>query len=239
MPEAKTASGGGGTEMKNSTGYAGLLSLTLAVSAVLGVPALAQGMGDAAFVNVKDTKWGDAPPTLPKGAKLAVLTGDPGKPAPFTMRLMMPANYNLAPHWHTQDENLTIVSGAFYIANGRQDREGDRRRPSRPADSISYRARRTTTRSRRRPRSFRYTASGRSTSTISTPRTIRSRRVNRLQPVSISSRLSRSCRPSGPCRPSLSFLSRPCAWRGSGPAGATRRGARLSSRLSGWGTGWT
>ena len=75
-------------------------------------------MGDAAFVNVKDTKWGDAPPTLPKGAKLAVLNGDPGKAAPFTMRLMMPANYNLAPHWHTQDENLTIVSGEFYIAMG-------------------------------------------------------------------------------------------------------------------------
>jgi hypothetical protein len=104
--------------MKNSSRIAPFLLSTLVISAALAAPAQAQGTGDAAFVNVKDTKWGDAPPTLPKGAKLAVLSGDPGKPAPFTMRLMMPANYNLPPHWHTQDENLTIVSGAFYIGMG-------------------------------------------------------------------------------------------------------------------------
>ena len=61
--------------MKNSSRIAGLFTLALVISAALGAPGLAQGTGDAAFVNVKDTKWGDAPPTLPKGAKLAVLSG--------------------------------------------------------------------------------------------------------------------------------------------------------------------
>ena len=37
-------------------------------------PAFAAG---ATFTNTKDIKWGDAPPALPKGAKLAVLNGDP------------------------------------------------------------------------------------------------------------------------------------------------------------------
>ena len=105
--------------MKNFGRIARLLSLTLVISAALAVPCLAQGTGDGhTFIKVKDTKWGDAPPTLPKGAKLAVLAGDPGKPVPFTMRLMMPANYNIPPHWHTQDENLTVVSGALYLGMG-------------------------------------------------------------------------------------------------------------------------
>ena len=40
-------------------------------------------------------KWMDAPPFLPKGAKLAVLVGDPSKPEPFTFRLQMPDGYRL------------------------------------------------------------------------------------------------------------------------------------------------
>ncbi len=105
--------------MKNSGRIARLLLLTLVISVALAAPCLAQGTGDGhTFINVKDTKWGDAPPTLPKGAKLAVLAGDPGQPVPFTIRLMMPANYNIPPHWHTQDENLTVVSGALYLGMG-------------------------------------------------------------------------------------------------------------------------
>src|SRR5262249_55516222 len=37
--------------------------------------------------------WGDAPPSLPPGAKVAVVAGDPGKAAPFTARLQFPAGY--------------------------------------------------------------------------------------------------------------------------------------------------
>jgi len=57
---------------------------------------------------------------LPKGAKLAVLYGDPGKPGPFTIRLSAPAGYKIAPHWHTQAEALTVVSGALYLGMGDQ-----------------------------------------------------------------------------------------------------------------------
>jgi hypothetical protein len=69
-------------------------------------------------MNPVDVKWGPAPPVLPKGAKLAVLYGDPGKPGPFVMRLMAPANYKIAPHWHTQAENLSIISGTLYLGDG-------------------------------------------------------------------------------------------------------------------------
>jgi hypothetical protein len=78
----------------------------------------ADAPADHVFANTADLKWGPAPPVLPKGAKLAVLHGDPGKAGQYVMRLMAPANYKIAPHWHSQAENLTIVSGALYLGDG-------------------------------------------------------------------------------------------------------------------------
>jgi ketosteroid isomerase-like protein len=63
-------------------------------------------------------KWMDAPPFLPKGAKLAVLIGDPSQPAPFTLRLQMPDGYRIAPHTHPTDEHVTVLSGTFRAAMG-------------------------------------------------------------------------------------------------------------------------
>jgi ketosteroid isomerase-like protein len=63
-------------------------------------------------------KWMDVPPFLPKGAKLAVLIGDPSKPEPFTLRLQMPDGYKIAPHTHPTDEHVTVISGTFRAAMG-------------------------------------------------------------------------------------------------------------------------
>src|SRR5262249_35231240 len=65
-----------------------------------------------------DVKWGDAPPLLMKGAKLAVMFGDPSKEGLFIVRLKMPANYKISPHWHPTDENVTVLSGEFAIGMG-------------------------------------------------------------------------------------------------------------------------
>src|SRR5258706_15653885 len=65
-----------------------------------------------------EIKGGDAPPVLPKGAKMAVLSGDPGKAGPFVARLQVPASYKIPPHWHTTDEDLTVISGSFFFAEG-------------------------------------------------------------------------------------------------------------------------
>ena len=50
--------------------------------------------------------------------RLTAWYGDPGKSGPFVARLMMPAGYKVAPLCHTQAEQLTIVSGAFYLGEG-------------------------------------------------------------------------------------------------------------------------
>ncbi|HEV8312627.1 MAG TPA: cupin domain-containing protein [Burkholderiaceae bacterium] len=73
---------------------------------------------EMAMTSPGEMKWVDAPPSMPKGAKIAVLHGDPGKPGPFTMRLKVPAGYKVAPHTHTQAENLTVISGALYLGMG-------------------------------------------------------------------------------------------------------------------------
>lgn len=67
-----------------------------------------------------DIKWANAPNSLPKGAELAVLEGDPMQSGPFTMRIKLPANYQIPPHWHTAIERITIISGNFYLGMGEQ-----------------------------------------------------------------------------------------------------------------------
>ncbi len=51
------------------------------------------------IMNEADVKWGDAPPNLPAGAKMAVLQGDPGKAGMYTIRLKAPDGYKVAAHW--------------------------------------------------------------------------------------------------------------------------------------------
>jgi hypothetical protein len=65
-----------------------------------------------------ELEWVDGPPSLPKGAKVAVLEGDPGKAGPFTIRIQFPAKYKIAPHWHPGIEHVTVISGEFMMGSG-------------------------------------------------------------------------------------------------------------------------
>jgi anti-sigma factor ChrR (cupin superfamily) len=65
-----------------------------------------------------DIKWGPAPATLPAGAQMAVLDGDPSKPVPFVIRAKFPDGYRVSPHWHPTDENVAVLSGTFLVGMG-------------------------------------------------------------------------------------------------------------------------
>jgi len=65
-----------------------------------------------------DIKWVDAPPILPAGAKMAALKGDPSKEGIFVLRLKVPADYKIMPHWHPAYENVTVISGTANIGMG-------------------------------------------------------------------------------------------------------------------------
>ena len=74
--------------------------------------------------NPDDLKWGDVPPGLPPGAKMAVLAGDPTKKGLFTVRLQAPAGYKVPPHTHPTAENITVISGTFNVGMGDKFDEG-------------------------------------------------------------------------------------------------------------------
>lgn len=81
----------------------------------LALVAMTAFAADPSIMNTADMKWGDAPPSMPKGAKFSVLYGDPGKDGPFAVRIKMPSGYTIPPHSHSKDESLTIISGALYL----------------------------------------------------------------------------------------------------------------------------
>ncbi len=73
---------------------------------------------DHIMVMPNDIKWGDAPASLPPGAKAAVIEGDPKAAGLFTMRLKLPADYMIMPHSHPADEHVTVLEGDFYMGVG-------------------------------------------------------------------------------------------------------------------------
>jgi hypothetical protein len=63
-------------------------------------------------------QWGPAPAVFPKGAELAVVSGDPGKAAPFVIELRMPDGYRFPPHFHPTDETVEVKQGTFLYGMG-------------------------------------------------------------------------------------------------------------------------
>lgn len=74
----------------------------------------------AALYPPEGLKWKDGPPSLPPGAKIAVLEGDPTKPGPFVFRVKVPDGYRIPPHTHPKPERVTVIQGTFHIGMGEQ-----------------------------------------------------------------------------------------------------------------------
>src|ERR1051325_4230244 len=70
------------------------------------------------IVTLSDVQWSDAPASLPAGAKMAVLDGDPGKAGSFTIWLKAPAGYKVPPHTHPTTERVTGISGNGRLGMG-------------------------------------------------------------------------------------------------------------------------
>ena len=73
---------------------------------------------DTTSAKKPELKWGPAPPVFPKGATMAVVSGDPAKPEMFTIQLAMPDGYRIAPHFHPTDESVEILRGTFLVGMG-------------------------------------------------------------------------------------------------------------------------
>jgi hypothetical protein len=88
-----------------------------ALSLAAGLLAAAASAQDHQMIKPGDLKWGDVP-SLPPGAKLAVIEGKMSEAQPFTVRLKFPANYKVPAHWHPAVERVTVISGTFHMGTG-------------------------------------------------------------------------------------------------------------------------
>lgn len=92
------------------------LSVTLALAG-LGVSAAGAQSATHIMVMPGDLKWIDVP-SLPAGAKLAVIEGPLNEAVPVTFRLKLPANYQVPAHWHPAIEHVTVITGTFHMGMG-------------------------------------------------------------------------------------------------------------------------
>jgi len=91
------------------------LSVALAIGCLGTSPSW--GEADAYIMfTPSDIKWVDNP-ALPKGAKIAILKGDPKKDA-YIYRVKFPPNYSVPAHTHPDDRTVTVISGTIYHGDG-------------------------------------------------------------------------------------------------------------------------
>lgn len=87
------------------------------VALSVGVAASWAQSPDHRMISPNDLKWSDVP-SLPPGAKIAVIEGPMSEAVPFTIRLKFPANYRVPAHWHPAVERVTVLSGTFHMGVG-------------------------------------------------------------------------------------------------------------------------
>ena len=91
------------------------LLVTLAVTLVFAGTALTQGH---IMQTRAEIQWGEAPPMVPPGTKMAVLSGNPAGDSLYTVRVKMPANYRIPAHSHPKDEHVMVLSGSLSMGMG-------------------------------------------------------------------------------------------------------------------------
>lgn len=97
--------------------YKTTLASVLAALAVAGA-AQAQTSHTPSPYRAEAAEWAPAPPVLPAGAEIAVLSGNPFAEGQFVLRLKLPAGYDVPAHIHSGDELITVISGEFNIGHG-------------------------------------------------------------------------------------------------------------------------
>ena len=94
------------------------LSICLVIAAAAGLSNVSAGAQEHVMMKPGDIQWQAAPPSVPKGAEIAVLYGNPAEEGPFAMRLKLPADYSIPPHTHPKPEVVTVISGKFHLGSG-------------------------------------------------------------------------------------------------------------------------
>ena len=112
-----------------------LTAVSIAVAgACLGVPANGSESAHHMMAAPDELKWADVP-SVPAGAKVAVIEGPLNEAGPITFRLKFPADYKPPAHWHPGIEHVTVISGTFQMGAG--DELDASKAKSLPVDSVA------------------------------------------------------------------------------------------------------
>lgn len=93
-------------------------ALSLGIGLAAAAPLPYEGEGHV-MATPEQFEWGPVASMAP-GAEITVLEGELSEAEPFTFRLRLPADYVVAPHTHPEYERVTVLSGTFHFAHGRE-----------------------------------------------------------------------------------------------------------------------
>lgn len=99
-----------------------LMFLTILASTLITAPTLyaaddSQGSTSAILMKAKDIKFHPAP-GFPKGAQIVLIRGDLSQAVPYTIRFKLPNGFVIPSHWHSTDEEVTVLSGTLNVGMG-------------------------------------------------------------------------------------------------------------------------
>jgi quercetin dioxygenase-like cupin family protein len=90
------------------------IRILVAVALCVGCVCLAQAPQKGGVESAKIF----TPATIAWSGTEAVLSGEPDKPGPFVLRIKMTDGVVIPPHWHPEDENITVIDGTFLMGMG-------------------------------------------------------------------------------------------------------------------------
>jgi quercetin dioxygenase-like cupin family protein len=93
------------------------VAFAVVVTFFVGTPASWSQSNGHQMISPNGLKWAEIP-SLPPGAKIAVIEGPMSEAVPFTVRLKFPANYQIPAHSHPAVERVTVLSGTFNMGVG-------------------------------------------------------------------------------------------------------------------------
>jgi quercetin dioxygenase-like cupin family protein len=97
--------------------FATLLAINLITIPILSAQADQNTLSQPVLIKAADINFHPAP-GFPKGAQIVILRGDLSKAEPYTIRFKLPDGFVIPAHWHSTDEEVTVLSGTLNVGTG-------------------------------------------------------------------------------------------------------------------------
>ena len=94
-----------------------LVFLAILTSNLIAAPMLYAADSSPILMKSEDIKFHPAP-GFPKGAQIVLIRGDLSQAVPYTIRFKLPDGFIIPAHWHSTDEEVTVLSGTLNVGMG-------------------------------------------------------------------------------------------------------------------------